>query len=358
MTSGQSCTSTPLQRPIPAVRGQLLARAVVRRIDRDAGAARGQRHVPTGRVVDFHLGERERVQDVLDQRQIARRNPDLLGRTGAETEVKIELRRRVAGGPVADRLPLTAVLAQFDGDRCGHATADLGRALDRHPTQRAAHLLGRRALAKHDVINNAFQRQIETDPHGLYVGPRLGPAHPARLAIAVDQVNRLQRQVVIFCGARHARRGHAEIIPLDLAAVFGVDFHSWRRVSHLQRQVVQQVGRSPNTQQNPNRLIGTSPQWACTCGCSLASVTAVLTIAATHNATVLRFRRHVFMASRFPCRTTNTAPRERIRYEPFLASLRNASSLIFSLSGKGSCQPFLKANPAMTHSSPARRSKQ
>ena len=53
-------------------------------------------------------------------------------------------------------------------------------------------------------------------------------------------------------------------------------------------------------------------------------------------------------ASRTACR----------RYGTCLASLRNASSLIFSLRGKGSCQPLLKANPATIHSSPGRRSKQ
>jgi hypothetical protein len=55
-----------VQRPIPAVRGQFLARTVVRGIDRYAGPRRGEGDVLARRIVDLDFSERKGVQDVLD----------------------------------------------------------------------------------------------------------------------------------------------------------------------------------------------------------------------------------------------------------------------------------------------------
>jgi hypothetical protein len=74
---------------------------------------------------------------------------------------------------------------------------------------------------------------------------------PAPLCV---QVTRLQRKVIVFRRTRRARRGHAEVVPLDLAALLGVDLHARRRVVVPKCHVVEQVRRLVQHPAKPESL--------------------------------------------------------------------------------------------------------
>ena len=162
---------------------------------------------------------------------------------------KLQENSRVVGGiaarSVEHGLPGARIPADADGEMGGHGHANLNRAgIQRH----AGHIRGSswtwNSLAQDDAAQLAFDRQVQPDPHRLDVrlGQRL--ARPAGGRVAVDQVDTLQRQVIVRYRARHARRGAAQAVECDLSAGFYGEFGEWSEISGLKRSRVNQVGRA------------------------------------------------------------------------------------------------------------------
>ena len=134
-------------------------------------------------------------------------------------------------------------VADLEGDRRGHAAPDLLGVSHGCPADRIARECRERAFAQHDTRNRVLYRKIQPDPYRLDGWAGLSAAHPAGLKIAVDQVNGLHGQVIVGRGTGNACRRDADIIPLDPAAVLGMDFDTRGRVARLARRVVKKRRR-------------------------------------------------------------------------------------------------------------------